>query len=218
LEFQLKQKWKLSKMVKIEQFLVGEMDNFTYLIIDEKNKKSIIVDPSWNLDNIFDYLEKNKLVNTLIINTHSHFDHVLGNDQVVKMTGAKIIQHKASQLKKDIEVDDGESIKFGDVQIKVIHTPGHCADSICLIIDDKIILTGDTLFVGSCGRIDLPGSDPEEMYYTIYNKLVNLDENLIVYPGHHYGSTKTSILKDEKKSNFVFKFHNREEFLRYMNT
>jgi hydroxyacylglutathione hydrolase len=205
-------------MVKIEQFLVGEMDNFTYLIIDEKNKKSIFVDPSWNLDNIFDYLEKNKLVNTLIINTHSHFDHVLGNDQVVKMTGAKIIQHKASQLKKDIEVDDGESIKFGDVQIKVIHTPGHCADSICLIIDDKIILTGDTLFVGSCGRIDLPGSDPEEMYYTIYNKLVNLDENLIVYPGHHYGSTKTSILKDEKKSNFVFKFHNREEFLRYMNT
>jgi hydroxyacylglutathione hydrolase len=205
-------------MVKIEQFLVGEMDNFTYLIIDEKNKKSIIVDPSWNLDNIFDYLEKNKLVNTLIINTHSHFDHVVGNDQVVKMTGAKIIQHKASQLKKDIEVDDGESIKFGDVQIKVIHTPGHCADSICLIIDDKIILTGDTLFVGSCGRIDLPGSDPEEMYYTIYNKLVNLDENLIVYPGHHYGSTKTSILKDEKKSNFVFKFHNREEFLRYMNT
>ncbi|HXS60161.1 MAG TPA: MBL fold metallo-hydrolase [Candidatus Sulfopaludibacter sp.] len=205
-------------MVKIEQFLVGEMDNFTYLIIDEKNKKAIIVDPSWNLDNIFEYLEKNKLVNTLIINTHSHFDHVLGNDQVVKMTGAKIIQHKASPLKKDIEVDDGESIKFGDVQIKVIHTPGHCPDSICLIIDDKIILTGDTLFVGSCGRIDLPGSDPDEMYYTIYNKLVNLDENLIVYPGHHYGSTKTSILKNEKKSNFVFKFHNREEFLRYMNT
>jgi hydroxyacylglutathione hydrolase len=205
-------------MVKIEQFLVGEMDNFTYLIIDEKNKKAIIVDPSWNLDAIFEYLEKNKLVNTLIINTHSHFDHVLGNDQVVKMTGAKIIQHKASPLKKDIEVDDGESIKFGDVQIKVIHTPGHCPDSICLIIDDKIILTGDTLFVGSCGRIDLPGSDPDEMYYTIYNKLANLDENLIVYPGHHYGSTKTSILKNEKKSNFVFKFHNREEFLRYMNT
>jgi hydroxyacylglutathione hydrolase len=205
-------------MVKIEQFLVGEMDNFTYLIIDEKNKNSIIVDPSWNLDIIFDFLEKNKLANTLIINTHSHFDHVLGNDQVVKMTGAKIIQYKASPLKKDIEVNDGESIKFGDVQIKIIHTPGHCADSICLIIDNKIILTGDTLFVGSCGRIDLPGSDPDEMYYTIYNKLINLDENLIVYPGHHYGSTKTSTLRDEKKSNFVFKFHNREEFLRYMNT
>jgi len=205
-------------MVKIEQFLVGEMDNFTYIIIDEKNRNSIIVDPSWDLEIIFDFLNKNKLDNEFVINTHSHFDHVLGNDQVVKTTGAKIIQHKASPLKKDIEVNDDESIKFGDSQIKIIHTPGHSGDSICLIINDKIILTGDTLFVGSCGRIDLPGSDPVQMYYSIYNKLINLDENLIVYPGHHYGSTKTSTLRDEKKSNFVFKFHNREEFLRYMNS
>jgi hydroxyacylglutathione hydrolase len=205
-------------MVKIEQFLVGEMDNFTYIIIDEKNRNSIIVDPSWDLEIIFDFLNKNKLDNEFIINTHSHFDHVLGNEQVVKTTGAKIIQHKASPLKKDIEVNDDESIEFGDSQIKIIHTPGHSGDSICLVINDKIILTGDTLFVGSCGRIDLPGSDPLQMYYSIYNKLIYLDENLIVYPGHHYGSTKTSTLRDEKKSNFVFKFHNREEFLRYMST
>jgi hydroxyacylglutathione hydrolase len=204
-------------MVKIEQFLVGEMDNFTYIIIDEKNRNSIIVDPSWDLEIIFDFLNKNKLDNEFIINTHSHFDHVLGNEQVVKTTGAKIIQHKASPLKKDIEVNDDESIKFGDSQIKIIYTPGHSGDSICLVINDKIILTGDTLFVGSCGRIDLPGSDPVQMYYSIYNKLINFDENLIVYPGHHYGSTKTSTLRDEKKSNFVFKFHNREEFIRYMN-
>src|SRR6476469_3041802 len=205
-------------MVKIEQFLVGQMDNFTYIIIDEKNRNSIIVDPSWDLEIIFDFLNKNKLDNEFIINTHSNFDHVLGNEQVVKTTGAKIIQHKASPLKKDIEVNDDESIKFGDSQIKIIFTPGHSGDSICLVINDKIILTGDTLFVGSCGRIDLPGSDPLQMYYSIYNKLINLDENLIVYPGHHYGSTKTSTLRDEKKSNFVFKFHNREEFLRYMST
>jgi glyoxylase-like metal-dependent hydrolase (beta-lactamase superfamily II) len=204
-------------MLKIEQFLVGEMDNFTYIIIDEKNRNSIIVDPSWDLEIIFDFLNINKLDNEFIINTHSHFDHVLGNEQVVKTTGAKIIQHKASPLKKDIEVNDDELIKFGDSQIKIIHTPGHSGDSICLVINDKIILTGDTLFVGSCGRIDLPGSDPVQMYYSIYNKLINLDENLIVYPGHHYGSTKTSTLKEEKKSNFVFKFHNREEFVRYMN-
>jgi len=204
-------------MVKIEQFLVGEMDNFTYIIIDEKNKKSIIVDPSWDLEVMYDFLGKNKLDNTFIINTHSHFDHVYGNDKVVKMTGAKIIQHKESPLQKDIEVSDGESIKFGESNIKIIHTPGHSGDSICLIIDDKVILTGDTLFVGSCGRLDLPGSDPDEMYYSIYNKLINLDDDLIIYPGHHYGNTKTSTLGKEKKSNFVFKFHNREEFLRCMN-
>lgn len=204
-------------MVKIEQFLVGQMANFTYIIVDEKNKNSIIVDPSWNLEVIFDFLKKNKLNNTFVINTHSHFDHVYGNDQVVEVTGAKIIQHKASPLKKDIEVNDGEVIRFGESSIKTIHTPGHSGDSICLVIDNKIILTGDTLFVGNCGRLDLPGSDPNEMYYSIYNKLINLDDSLVVYPGHHYGNTKTSTLGNEKKSSFVFKFHDRGEFLRFMN-
>lgn len=203
-------------MVKIEQFLVGNMDNFTYAIIDETNRKSIIVDPSWDLEIIFGFLEKNGIENTFIINTHSHFDHVLGNDQVVRRTGAKIIQHKSSPQKKDIEVSDGESIKFGESEIKIIHTPGHSGDSICLIIDDKILLSGDTLFVGSCGRLDLPGSDPNEMYNSVYNKLIGLDGNLIVYPGHHYGSTKTSTLGKEKSTNFVFKFHSRQEFLNFM--
>jgi hydroxyacylglutathione hydrolase len=204
-------------MVKIEQFLVGQMANFTYIIVDEKNKDSIIVDPSWNLEVIFDFLKKNNLSNTFVINTHSHFDHVYGNDQVVKMTGAKIIQHKASPLQKDIEVNDGEVIRFGESGIKIIHTPGHSGDSICLVIDNKIILTGDTLFVGNCGRLDLPGSDPNEMFNSIYNKLINLDDTLVVYPGHHYGNTKTSTLGNEKKSNFVFKFHDRDGFLRFMN-
>src|ERR687889_2042606 len=193
--------------VKIEQFLVGEMDNFTYLIIDEKTRKAIIVDPSWDLEKIFDYLKKNNINNEFIINTHSHFDHVIGNDKVIEMTGAKIIQHKTSPLKKDIDTYDGQSIKFENTNIKIIHTPGHSPDSICLVIDDKIILTGDTLFVGNCGRLDLPGSDPNEMFISIYNKLINLDDTLVVYPGHHYGNTKTSTLGKEKKSNFVFKFH-----------
>ena len=204
-------------MVKIEQFLVGEMDNFTYLIIDENNKKSIMVDPSWNLETIFDYLNTNNIINKFIINTHSHFDHVIGNDEVVKVTGSKIIQHKSSPLKKDIEVNDGQSIRFEEVMLKIIHTPGHSPDSICIIINDKNILTGDTLFVGSCGRVDLPGSNPNDMYNSIYDKIYNLDENLIVYPGHHYGSTKTSVLKNEIKNNFVFKFHDQKEFLRFMN-
>lgn len=203
-------------MVKIEQFLVGEMDNFTYLIIDEKNKNSIMIDPSWNLDIIFNFLKKSNINNRFIINTHSHFDHVIGNDEVVRTTGAKVMQHKSSPLKKDIEIEDGQSIKFEEGILKIIHTPGHSPDSICIVIDEKIILTGDTLFVGSCGRTDLPGSNPDDMYYSIYEKLYNLDENLIVYPGHNYGNTKTSTLKEEKKNNFVLKFHNKQEFLRYM--
>lgn len=202
--------------MKIEQFLVGEMANFTYILSDNKEKQAIIIDPSWNLDSIFNYLNENKLSTKLIINTHSHFDHVLGNDEVSKKTGALILQHQNSPLKKDRELIDGQIINFGDSVIKIIHTPGHSKDSICLILDDVDILTGDTLFVGSCGRLDLPGGNPREMYDSIYNKINNLDERLVVYPGHHYGSTRTSTIKDEKMTNFVFKFKNLQDFLNFM--
>jgi len=194
------------------------MANFTYIIVDEKNKDSIIVDPSWNLEIIFDYLKNNSLSNRYILNTHSHFDHIFGNEKVKSTTGAKVMQHKLSPLEKDIEVDDGEIIEFGDSKIKIIHTPGHSKDSMCLIIDDKVMLTGDTVFVGSCGRLDLPGGNPHEMFDSIYGKLVNLDGNLTILPGHHYGSSKTSTLQKEFESNFVFKFKNEGEFLKFMSS
>ncbi|HEU5121051.1 MAG TPA: MBL fold metallo-hydrolase [Candidatus Nitrosocosmicus sp.] len=202
--------------MKVEQFLVGEMANFTYLLVDEINQTCIIVDPSWDLEIIFEYLKKNNLQIKLIINTHSHFDHTIGNEQVAKFTGAEIMQHKNSPLDKDKILEDGDRIKFGNSTIDVIYTPGHSKDSICLIVDDEIIITGDTIFVGSCGRLDLPGGSASEMFDSIYGKLSKLDGKLIVLPGHHYGSKKTSSIKDEKENNFVFKFKNKEEFLSFM--
>lgn len=203
-------------MINIEQILVGDMANFTYILIDEKSKNCIIVDPSWDLNKIFDYISTNNLKVKYIINTHSHFDHVLGNDQVSEITKAKIIQHQNSPLKKDIEVTDNEIINFGDSEIKIIYTPGHSKDSICLIIDNKAMLTGDTIFVGSCGRLDLPGGDPNEMFDSIYNKLFHLDGEMKILPGHHYGNSKTSYMSKEKKDNFVFQFKNKNEFLEFM--
>ena len=194
------------------------MANFTYIIVDEKNNDTIIVDPSWNLEVILEYLKRNSLGNRYIINTHSHFDHIFGNGQIKGMTGAKVIQHKLSPVEKDIEVDDEQIIEFGDSKIKIIHTPGHSKDSICLIIDDNVMITGDTVFVGSCGRLDLPGGNPHEMFNSIYGKLVNLDGNLTILPGHHYGSSKTSTLKKEIESNFVFKFKNEDDFLKFMSS
>jgi hydroxyacylglutathione hydrolase len=202
--------------LKVEQFLVGEMANFTYLLVDETNHSCIIVDPSWDLGIIFEYLKKNNLQTKFIINTHSHFDHTTGNEQVAKFTGAEIMQHKNSPLDKDKILEDGDRIKFGTSTIDIIHTPGHSKDSICLIVDDEMIITGDTIFVGSCGRLDLPGGSASEMFDSIYGKLNMLDGKLIVLPGHHYGSKKTSSIKDEKENNFVFKFKNKEEFLTFM--
>jgi hydroxyacylglutathione hydrolase len=202
--------------MKVMQFLVGQMANFTYILVDEETGKAALIDPSWNLEKVFYTLKKNSWKLEYIINTHSHFDHVLGNEQVGAATGAKIIQHKSSPLEKQIQVDDGETIKLGKIAIRVLHTPGHSKDSICLIANGKLVFTGDTLFIGNCGRTDLPGSDPVEMYDSLLNKVATLDESLIVYPGHDYGPTPTSTINAEKKTNYVLQPRSKKDFLAFM--
>jgi len=200
---------------KILQIQVGQMANFTYIVADEDSTDVAIIDPSWDLDYIFHALKKNGWKAKYIINTHTHFDHVLGNDQVATITGAKIIQHENSELKKDIAVKDRDIIEVGSLKLKVMHTPGHSKDSMCLILDD-FVFTGDTLFVGNCGRTDLPGSDPTEMYHSLFDLLAKLDDNLLIYPGHNYGLTPTSTIGHEKKTNYVFQTESKEKFLEFM--
>ena len=200
---------------KILQIQVGKMANFTYIIADEDTGDAAIIDPSWDLDEIFNILKKNGWKALYIINTHTHFDHVLGNDQVATITGAKIIQHENSDLEKDIAIKDGDTIQLGNIKIKVMYTPGHSKDSMCLVLDD-VIFTGDTLFVGNCGRTDLPGSDPIEMYNSLFNRLAKLDEKLTIYPGHDYGASPTSTIGHEKKTNYVLQPRSKQEFLQFM--
>lgn len=202
--------------MKVMQLLVGQMANFTYVLVDEATGKAAVIDPSWNLEKVFYTLKKNSWKLEYIINTHSHFDHVLGNEQVAAATGAKIIQHKCSPLEKQIPVDDGEIIKLGKIHIRVLHTPGHSKDSICLIANEELVFTGDTLFIGNCGRTDLPGSDPAEMYHSLLAKVAKLDDSLIVYPGHDYGSTPTSTIYTQKKTNYVLQPRLKKDFLSFM--
>lgn len=201
---------------KILQIPVGQMANFTYIIADEETDEAAVIDPSWDLDKIFDALKKNGWKTKYVINTHSHFDHVIGNEQVAKVTGAKIVQHKASKLDKDLEVSDGDVLDVGRFKLRVHHTPGHSKDSICLVLDGQLVFTGDTLFVGNCGRTDLPGSDPAEMYDSLFERVAKLDENLVVYPGHDYGTTPTSTVGREKKTNYVLVPRTKQEFLEFM--
>jgi hydroxyacylglutathione hydrolase len=204
--------------MKVMQFPVGQMANFTYILADEETGKALVIDPSWDLEKIFYTIKKNSWKLEYIINTHSHFDHVLGNAQVAAVTGAKIIQHKISPLEKQIPVDDGETIKLGKIQIRVLHTPGHSKDSICLVANGELVFTGDTLFVGNCGRTDLPGSDPAEMYHSLLDKVATLDESLIVYPGHDYGPNPTSTIDAQKKTNYVLQPRSKKDFLAFMAT
>ncbi|MBE44614.1 MAG: Zn-dependent hydrolase [Thaumarchaeota archaeon] len=199
----------------VKQILVGSMANFTYIIIDEKSKLAAVVDPSWDLENVLNMLKINNLKLKYIINTHTHFDHVLGNEQLVTLTGAETIMHKNSQLDKNIIVNDNDVIKLGNLNIKVIYTPGHSKDGICLFVENKLFC-GDTLFVGSCGRIDLPGGSTSELYDSLFDILIKLDDDIEIYPGHDYGNKPVSTIGDEKKNNPVLKPRTKEEFLFFM--
>lgn len=202
--------------MKLLQILVGRMSNFTYIIADEETDEAAVIDPSWDLEKIFEVLKIKGWTAKYIINTHSHFDHVLGNEQVAKVTGARVVQHEKSQIDKDATVREGDKISIGNIDLDVVHTPGHSKDSICLILRDQLVFTGDSLFVGACGRVDLPGSDPKEMYHSLFEKIIKFDEKLVIYPGHDYGPTPTSTIGHEKKFNYVLQPRTESEFLEFM--
>lgn len=188
------------------------MQNFTYILEDEKTGEALLVDPSWDLDAVEQLITRNNLKIKYIVNTHHHFDHTIGNEAMTNTTGAKIIQHEASTLKHDIIVKDGDKIKFGESEVVVFHTPGHSKDSICLVGDGKI-LTGDTLFVGNCGRVDLPGGSANELYHSLFDVLAKLDDKLVMYSGHNYGTKPESTLGHEKETNFVMQPRTEAEFV-----
>jgi len=203
--------------VKVHQIEVGNMQNFTYIVEDEETKEAVVIDPSWDLDQVIEIIERNVLTIKYVINTHHHFDHTIGNDAIIKHTHSKVLQHKASTLRNDIAMPDGFEIKFGKSNLMVIHTPGHSKDSICLVGDGKIF-SGDTLFVGNCGRIDLPGGSAKELYNSLFHIMNKLGDDLILYPGHNYGGSPTSTMGKERKSNFVLQPRSEREFLDFMNS
>ncbi len=191
------------------------MANFTYVVEDDETSEAIVIDPSWDLDEIEQVIKRNDLKIKYIVNTHHHFDHTLGNQAMAESTGAPIVQHEESELENDIKVKDGDVIKFGNSELRVYHTPGHSKDSICLVGDGKIF-SGDTLFVGNCGRVDLPGGSAKELYHSLFDILYTLDDNLELYCGHNYGHTKISSIGKEKTTNLVMQRRTEEEFLQMM--
>ena len=191
------------------------MQNFTYIVEDENTDEAIIIDPSWDLIELELIIKRNNLKIKYIVNTHHHFDHTLGNDAMIKSTKAPLIQHELSELKHDISVKDGDFIEFGGSRLRVLYTPGHSKDSICLIGDGKLF-SGDTLFVGNCGRIDLPGGSAKELYHSLIDVLSPLNDDLVIYPGHNYGSSETSTIGREKNTNFVMQQRTEQEFVEMM--
>ena len=201
-----------------EQISVGQMQNFSYLIGDEKSKECAVVDPAWENEKILEQARKHDLNIKFILVTHSHYDHIDGVKGIADATDAAVYVHEdhkgevISRGIKEIEpLKDGAEINIGKIKVKVLHTPGHSPGSVCYLLDNKMI-TGDMLFVEGIGRIDLPGGDIESMFNSL-QRLKELDEKIEVYPGHDYGSRKSSTIAYEKKNNPYMKA-SKEEFFR----
>lgn len=190
-------------------------DNFSYVVADDVSREAAVVDPSFNADAIVRLLRDQNFSVKYVIDTHQHRDHTVSNKEIRSEFGAKVVAHKLSEVEKDIYVVDGDVIQVGTVVLNVIHTPGHTPDGICLLVDGKL-LTGDTLFVGECGRTDFPGASPVDMYNSLFGKLMKLDDKIEVYPGHDYGSSPSSTIGLEKKTNYTLEKRTLEEFVEFM--
>ncbi len=203
----------------LERIVVGNLETNCYIFGSAKGKEVVIIDPGGSPELILSVLYGLTASVRYIINTHGHMDHITANRQIKKRTGAEICIHRAdSEMLIDSRknfsdlmvtpvtsppadrlLNDGDVLNVGELKLKVIHTPGHSPGGISLV-SDGLVFTGDTLFAGSVGRWDFPGASYNLLLASVRNKLLVLDEDMIVYPGHG----PVSNIGTEKKENPFF--------------
>ena len=219
----------MGETIYLKQMELGPMQNFVYLVGDPATRQCVVVDPAWEIETIVQTAAAADMTIIGALITHTHQDHVGGHlfglnipgvEELLEKVKAKVYVHKAERefLKgfgSDlVKVDNTDPLQVGRLGLTFLHTPGHTPGSQCFLVDGRLI-SGDTLFIGSCGRTDLPGSDPSEMYYSLTQRLYKLPDETVLFPGHNYGGA-SSTLGDEKRGNPFMRFPSLGEFLRMM--
>jgi len=182
------------------------MANYVYLVGAAGSKDAVVVDPAWDIDAIVEAAERDgrRIVGALV--THWHPDHTNGLQELVDKTDAAVyvntedvpwLPSPVGNLKPS---RPGDALQLGDVKVEFLHTPGHTPGSQCFLVRGRL-LSGDTLFIDACGRTDLPGGDPEELYRSLSGTLRNLDDRTIVLPGHNYAPVPSATIGEQKISN-----------------
>jgi len=184
----------------VRQIEVGPMKNFSYLLTDEKSGEAIVIDSGWETRPIAKAAEEAGARVKFVVATHGHFDHVETIRDLASELGAKVVAHELSEIHPDLRVKDGDELQLGSQRVRVIYTPGHTEDSICLF-DGVDLFTGDTLFIGNCGRTDLPGGSTRKLFRSLHDVIMKLPPSTIIYPGHDYGEVASRRLGDEERLN-----------------
>jgi hydroxyacylglutathione hydrolase len=183
--------------------------NLGYIIADETSKKCVLVDPSPEPSQALKEVKDNSFTIMYLINTHSHYDHVVANIEITSISEARIVSHSTSS-EGEIKVNDGDTLIVGNLAIEILHTPGHTLDSICIVVSDYLI-TGDTLFVGMIGGTK--SKKDARMQCESLKRLMALKESTTVWPGHDYGVRASSTIKEEKEHNpFCQRIYDFEAF------
>ena len=217
----------------VRQMELGPMQNFVYLVGDPADRQCVVVDPAWEIDTIVDTAAADGMTIVGALVTHTHQDHVGGSleswgmpgripgvEELLQRVPAKVYVHKAEReflrgFGSDlVKVDNHDTLAVGRITLRFLHTPGHTPGSQCFLVDGRLI-SGDTLFIGSCGRTDLPGSDPEEMYYSLTQRLGALPDETVLLPGHDYGGESSSIGREKRQNRFM-QFPSLRDFLAVM--
>lgn len=185
--------------LNIVQFLASTMDNFSYLVYCPESLEGAVIDPSQRPELPLEKAREAGINIKLLLNTHGHQDHIVGNPQILQQTQARLAAHPLDIEDADIPLAEGDRLKLGNGELLVMHTPGHTPGSV-VFRNGNSIITGDTLFVSRCGRADFPTSDVKQLY-TSLQRLKQLPQETVVYPGHDYGPTPTSTLEWELKNN-----------------
>jgi glyoxylase-like metal-dependent hydrolase (beta-lactamase superfamily II) len=212
----------------------GQMANFVYLIGDDQARECVVVDPAWDIDGILESVAHDgyKLTGALV--THYHPDHIggdlfgrdvrgLGELMAKNPVKVHVNRLEAEGVKAvtglsdaDLERHDGgDDVAVGEINVKLLHTPGHTPGSQCFLTESAVV-SGDTLFIGGCGRVDLPGGDPEQMYFSLTRVLARLPDSTILYPGHDYSDRPVSTIGDEKANNYYLRVPSAEAWMQLM--
>jgi hydroxyacylglutathione hydrolase len=208
------------KDLYLKQLELGPMENFVYLVGSAKTREVFVVDPAWQVDTVLRIAKEEDLKIKGALISHYHFDHTNGIEELVEAMDVPIYVNKKDvpyvDAKKDIlkSVDPGYKVKAGDVEIEMIHTPGHTPGSQCFHVRGHLI-SGDTLFINACGRTDLPGGDPKELYHSLTGTLMKMDDSTVLCPGHNYSDQATITMGHQKKNNPYLMCDSLENFLKF---
>lgn len=191
----------------------------SYIVGCEESCAAAIIDPALDLvDRYIGDVNRQGLRVRYIIDTHTHADHFSGAQALRRVFDAPIVMHRLSPSPYvDLHVEDGHSLPLGAMRMKIFHTPGHTRDSMAIHVEDRVF-TGDTLLIGGTGRSDLPSGDPDQLFDSLFGKLLTLPDDTLVFPAHDYKGRESSTIGEERRSNPRLAKTERADFVALMNS